>query len=103
MGWISARQPNGKICILSTVVDGIIYDNLTDEEYINVMVERAKENAKAESERHLKRIQENGDNFEQIKDGFYPDDEDGIERIREWLKSVGDPDWRNYNYDLPKY
>ena len=87
MGWISAIQPNGKICVLSTVVDNIIYDNLSEEE----------------SERHIKWMRNNGGNFEQIKDGLYPDDENHIENVREWLKSVGDPDWDKFNYDLPKY
>lgn len=103
MGWISAIQPNGKICVLSTVVDGIIYDNLTEEEYINVCIERAKENAKEEAERHIKWMRNGDGNFEQIKDGFYPDNEVAIEQIREWLKSVGDLDWDKYNYDLPKW
>ena len=103
MGWISAIQPNGKICVLSTIVDGIFYDNLTEEEYINVRIERAIENAREEAERQIKRMRKGGGNFEQIKDGFYPDDEEGIKRIRKWLKSVGDPDWDKYNYDLPKY
>lgn len=99
MGWITARQPNGKICILSTIVDQIIYDNLTDEEYVKVYVERAIENAKSEAERNLKRWIDK--NFDEIKNGFYPDSEQGIKNIREWLKSVGDPDWDKYNYELP--
>lgn len=102
MGWITAKQPNGKICILSTVVDGIIYDNLTEEEYVRVCIERAAEKAKAEAESDLEWLKYNG-NFEQIKDGFYPDDEAGIKRIREWLKEVGDPDWDKYNYELPEW
>lgn len=103
MGWISAIQPNGKICVLSTVVDGIIYDNLTDEEYIKAMGERARENAERNARWDIEEMRKGDGNFEQIKDGFYPDDEVAIEQIREWLKSVGDPDWDKYNYDLPKY
>lgn len=93
MGWISAIQPNGKICVLSTVVDGIIYDNLTDEEYIKVRGERARENAERNARWDIEEMRNGYGNFEQIKDGFYPDNEVAIEQIREWLKSVGDPDW----------
>lgn len=100
MGWITARQPNGKICIFSTVVDQIIYDNLSDEEYVNVCVERAVERAKHNAELELKHNMDDY-NFDEIKGGFYPDSEQGIENIREWLKSVGDPDWDKYNYELP--
>lgn len=99
MGWITARQPNGKICILSTVVDQIIYDNLSDDEYIKVYVQRAIENAKMEAERNVEYMIDRHD-FDEIKDGFYPDSEVEIKNIRNWLKSVGDPDWDKYNYEL---
>ena len=41
-----ARQPNGKLCIFSTIVDTVIYYDLTDEEYIELRVEEARERAR---------------------------------------------------------
>lgn len=100
MGWITARQPNGKYCILSTIVDQIIYDNLSEEELVNAFVERATERAKADAERELNYIKHVDSNFDEIKGGFYPDGEQGVENIRQWLKDVGDPDWDKYDYEI---
>lgn len=102
MGWITAIQPNGKICVLSTVTDGIIFDDLTDEEYIAECKEKYSADQMPCIIDELKSLREGEyNNFEQIKDSFYPDDENEIENIREWLKSVGDPDWDKYDYALP--
>lgn len=98
MGWITARQPNGKYCILCTIVDQIIYDNLSEEEFVNAFVERATERAKANAERELNYMKHVSSNFDEIKGGFYPDSEQGVENIRQWLKDVGDPDWDKYDY-----
>lgn len=100
MGWITAQQPNGKYCILSTIVDQIIADNLTEEEFINEFVERATEKAKAETERQLRYIKHVDNGFDEIKGGFYPDSEQEVRNIRQWLKDVGDPNWEKYDYKL---
>lgn len=103
MGWITAIQPNGLICVLSTVVDGIILDNLTDEEYINECKGRYDADQMPYIIDHLKGLREGDNHFDEIKDSFSPYDLSDIERIREWLKSVGDPDWNKYDCDLPDY
>lgn len=46
MGSFICKQPNGKYCRFSTVVDCITDYNMTEEDYINLCVERAKEEAK---------------------------------------------------------
>ncbi len=44
MGMI-CRQPNGKICRYSSITDCITDYNLTDEEYIQMAMDNAKEEA----------------------------------------------------------
>lgn len=98
MGWITAIQPNGKICILSTIVDSIIEDNLTDEEYIKFCVEQAAENAKYQAESILKRLRRQGGGFEKIKNDIGFNAGNSVQNIRLWLKKVGDPNWDKHNF-----
>lgn len=46
MGSFIAKQPNGLYCRYSGVVDNITHYNMTEEDYIELCVERAKEEAK---------------------------------------------------------
>ena len=46
MGAFIARQPNGLLCRFSTVVDCITHYNMTEEEYIELCAERAREEAR---------------------------------------------------------
>lgn len=46
MGSFIARQPNGLLCRFSSVVDTITDYNMTDEEYIEMCAEKAREEAK---------------------------------------------------------
>lgn len=45
MAGFIARQPNGKLCRFSTVMDCVTEYNMTDEEYIELCMERAREEA----------------------------------------------------------
>lgn len=45
MGFI-ARQPNGLLCVFSTIVDCPTHWNMSDEEYINMKKEQAAIEAK---------------------------------------------------------
>lgn len=45
MAEIICRQPNGKICRFSTIVDTITHYNMTDAQYIEFEVTRARERA----------------------------------------------------------
>lgn len=54
MGAFICRQPNGKLCRFSTVVDTITDYNMTDEEYIEMCADRAREEARYILEHHIK-------------------------------------------------
>lgn len=41
-----ARQPNGLLCRFSTMVDAVTNINMTEEDYIEMCAERAREDAK---------------------------------------------------------
>lgn len=47
MGAFIARQPNGLLCRFSSVVDCVTDYNMTEEEYIEMCAERAREEARA--------------------------------------------------------
>ena len=53
MGAFICRQPNGKLCRFSTVVDSVTHYNMTDEEYIEMRAERAREDARYTLEHDL--------------------------------------------------
>lgn len=64
-GFIS-RQPNGLLCRFSSVVDTITHYNMTEEEYIEMCAERAREEAREVLQMHLKP-------FSWVEDYFVPD------------------------------
>lgn len=53
MGAFISRQPNGLLCRFSSVVDCITHYNLTEEEYIEMCAERAREEARETIEQYL--------------------------------------------------
>ena len=54
MGTFIARQPNGLLCRFSTIVDCPTHYNMTDEEYIEMCAEEAREEARKTLEYRLK-------------------------------------------------
>ncbi len=46
MGRYIARQPNGLLCRFSTVVDCVTFYNMTEEDYIELCAEEAREEAR---------------------------------------------------------
>lgn len=50
MGSYIARQPNGRLCRFSTMVDAVTHINLTEEDYIELCAERAREEARRDLE-----------------------------------------------------
>ena len=46
MGAFIARQPNGLLCRFSSVVDCVTDYNMTEEEYIEMCAQKAREKAK---------------------------------------------------------
>lgn len=63
MGAFVTRQPNGLLCRFSSIVDCPTHYNMTDEEYIEMCAERAREEARDVLENHLKP-------FEWVRDYF---------------------------------
>ena len=54
MGSFICRQPNGLLCRFSTVVDTITHYNMTDEEYIQMYIQKQITTARAEAEDVIK-------------------------------------------------
>jgi len=86
MGGFIAKQPNGLYCRFSTVVDTITNMNMTEEDYINYCVERAKEEAVREAKDVLKHWIHP---FEEVKNSFHPGN-NTIEEFNEMLHEMGD-------------
>lgn len=76
MGAFIARQPNGLLCRFSTIVDTVTDYNMTEEEYIELCAEKAREEARKTIERHLRP-------FNWVKEYFTPNNmtEDEFNRI----------------------
>ena len=66
MGSFICRQPNGLLCRFSTVVDCVTHYNMTDEEYIEMKMEQAREEAENTLKYHIKP-------YEMISIYFKPD------------------------------
>lgn len=65
MGAFISKQPNGLYCRFSTVVDCPTDWNMTEEDYIEMCAERAREEARNTLARHLRP-------FEMVKEYFRP-------------------------------
>lgn len=65
MGSFVARQPNGLLCRFSTIVDTVTHYNMTEEEYIEMRAERAREEAKEVLEKYIRP-------YDEVKERFYP-------------------------------
>lgn len=64
-----ARQPNGLLCRHSSVVDCVTDYNMTDEECINLQVQRAKEQAERDTRTILEKYLQG---IEEVKENFIP-------------------------------
>lgn len=47
MAGIIAKQPNGLYCRISTIIDAPTHFNMTEQDYIDLCVERAKKEAES--------------------------------------------------------
>ena len=86
MGAFIVKQPNGLYCRFSTVVDCPTHYNMTEEEYIQLCVDRAIEDATREAKDTLKHWLYP---FDDIKKHFY-DGNMSIEDFQKILKDMGD-------------
>lgn len=81
MGAFIAKQPNGLYCRYSYVVDNITHHNMTEEDYIELCVERAKEEAKE--------ILEKAKPFSEVLESLYPDTKRDLRSMNKILKECG--------------
>lgn len=65
MGSFIARQPNGLLCRFSTVVDTVTHYNMTEEEYIEMCAQNARESARETIDRYIQP-------FDRVKEYFHP-------------------------------
>lgn len=81
MGGFIAKQPNGLYCRYGTVVDNITHHNLTEEDYIELVVDRAKEEARE--------ILKHAEPFDRVVSALYPDTKRDLRRMNKILKECG--------------
>lgn len=85
MGAFVAKQPNGLLCRFSTIIDCCTHYDMTEQDYIDVCVERAIEKAKEEAKDVLKNYIKD---YSMVIDYFSPNNQTYEEFIEE-AKSVG--------------
>ena len=81
MGAFIAKQPNGLYCRYGTIVDNITHHNLTEEDYIELCVERAKDEAKE--------ILEKAKPFSEVLEYLSPDTKRDLRSMNKILKECG--------------
>lgn len=86
MGAFLAKQPNGLYCRFSEVVDTVTDINMTEEDYIEMCVDRAIERAREDAKDTLKNWVRP---FDEVKDRFFPSN-NTIKEFNDLLKEMGD-------------
>ena len=76
------KQPNGKYCRFSTILETVTQINMTEDEYISYRVGIAMQEAREELNNHLKP-------FEEVKKQFSPE-YNTVEEFNKDLKERGD-------------
>ena len=71
MGRFLVKQPNGRYCLFSTIVDCPTYVNLTEEDYVQIYLRKA-ENDVREYLQQLKEHPELTPSFEEMDKYFHP-------------------------------
>ena len=66
MGAFISKQPNGLYCRFSTVVDCPTNWNMTEEDYIEICAERAREEARYTLKNRLRPFEEVLENFSPV-------------------------------------
>lgn len=82
MGAFIVKQPNGLYCRFSTVVDTVTHINMTEEDYIEMCAERAREEARDVLKGHLRP-------FSEVKERFCPNN-NTVEEFNELLEEMGE-------------
>ena len=74
-------QPNGLYCLFDDIDDQLIKWNITQEQYVNEFVKRAKKEA-------LKNLK-HSENIKYVYENFCPDENMSMSKFNEFLKSIG--------------
>lgn len=82
MGAFISKQPNGLYCRFSTVVDTVTAWNMTEEDYIEMCAEQAREKAREVLKDYVYP-------FSDVKKRFYPNN-NTIEEFEQILHEMGD-------------
>lgn len=96
MGRFIARQPNGRICWFSTVVDDVIAYNLTPKQYVLARIKRAMKEAKDDA---LVEIERYMHDFQDVKDSFVPQDAHELKAFKQKLRAMGDESWADFTFE----
>lgn len=87
MAGMICKQPNGLYCRFSTVVDSFTHINMTEKDYIDYCVERAKREAREVLKHYVRPLSE-------AKELFEPSN-NTVEEFNEMLKEMGDTELLN--------
>lgn len=68
MGAFIAKQPNGRLCRFSSVVDCVTHYDMTEDDYIEMCAENAREEARFRLEKDKHFLYP----FSTVKDSFIP-------------------------------
>ena len=82
MGAFIAKQPNCKYCRFSTVIDSVTHYNMSENDYIEMCAERAREEAREVLTKHVKP-------FADVKRYFLPTN-NTVEEFNVMLREMGE-------------
>lgn len=74
-------QPNGLYCLFDDIDDQPVKWNITQEQYVNEFVKRAKEEA-------LENLKYS-ENIKYVYENFYPNENMSMSKFNEFLKAIG--------------
>lgn len=81
MGAFIVRQPNGLLCRFSTVVDTVTHYNMTEEDYIEMCAEKAREEARDVIKNYIRP-------FDEVKE-YFVDNNMTEQEFEEILNEMG--------------
>lgn len=81
MGAFIAKQPNGLYCRYGDIVDNITHHNMTEEEYIELCADRARQEAWE--------VLKDAKPFSEVLKRLYPDTKRDLKKMNEILKECG--------------
>lgn len=87
MAGFIAKQPNDLYCRFSTIVDTVTHSDMTEEDYVNVIMERGYNKEYAEKEAR-EVINDYLRPFRRVLESFRPIN-NTVEEFTQWVKSVG--------------